>query len=368
VSGADVLTAKDLNRALLARQALLERQKTTVARILTHLVALQAQVPRPPFVALWTRMRDFDRHDLLKPLTKRSVVRVVAMRGTLHLMTGQDAVALRGAMQPMLTRGMETILRERATDLDLGQLATAALRFFDKAPATFDALRKHLKERFPKGDERAMAYAIRMHVPLVQVPTDALWGFPASADFALADDWLGRKISTDTAPAHALVTRYLAAFGPATPADAQCWLGLQGLRDVFEDLRPSLATFRDERSRELFDLPRAPRPGADTPAPVRFLAEFDNVLLAHADRSRIIEDRFKPKVITKNLLIPGTFLVDGFVAGTWKVERKAKAATLHLAPFLPLQRKTIAALVEEGERLIRFVEPEAVVPSVKLGT
>jgi Winged helix DNA-binding domain len=365
---AGVLTTRDLNRALLARQSLLDRQKTTISRTLTHLVALQAQVPRPPFVALWTRLRDFDRDDLLKPLARRSIVRVVAMRGTLHLMTDKDAVAFRGAMQPMLTRGMETILRERATALDIGQLETAARRFFDKAPATFDALRKHLKERFPKGDERAMAYAIRMHVPIVQIPTDVMWGFPSSADFALADGWLGRKISTDTAPAHQLVTRYLAAFGPATPADAQCWLGLQGLREVFEDLRLSLATFRDERKRELFDIPNAPRPAADTPAPVRFLAEFDNVLLGHADRSRIIDDRFKPKVITKNLLVPGTFLVDGFVAGTWKVERKAKTATLKLSPFLPLQRKTVAALEEEGDKLLAFLEPDADALTVKLRT
>ena len=327
--------------------------------MLSHLVAIQAQVPRPPFVALWTRLRDFDRDDLLKPLTKRSIVRVVAMRGTLHLMIDKDAVAFRGAMQPMLSRGMEAILRERATALDLGQLEIAARRFFDKAPATFDALRKHLKERFPNGDERAMAYAIRMHVPIVQVPTDAMWGFPSSADFALADGWIGRKISTDTVPAHELVTRYLAAFGPATPADAQCWLGLQGLREVFEDLRPSLATFRDERKRELFDLPNAPRPAADTPAPVRFLAEFDNAVLAHADRSRIIDDRHKPKVITKNLLIPGTFLVDGFVAGTWKVERKARTAALSLSAFASLQQKTISALEEEGEKLLAFLEPDA---------
>jgi hypothetical protein len=211
-----------------------------------------------------------------------------------------------------------------------------------------------------------MAYAIRMHVPLVQVPTDAPWGFPASADFALADGWLDRNVPTDEAPPHDLVLRYLAAFGPATPADAQAWSGLQGLRDVFEELRPRLRTFRDERKRELFDLPGAPRPAEDVPAPVRFLPEFDNVLLAHADRSRIIDDRYRPKVTTKNLLVPGTFLVDGFVAGTWKVERKARTATLLLAPFHPLVRKTVAALEEEGDALLRFMEPDAHARAVRV--
>ena len=360
MSGTGVLTTRQLNRALLARQFLLERQKTTVARMLPHLVGLQAQVARPPFVGLWTRIRDFDRDDLLRALRARSVARVVAMRGTLHLMTARDAVALRGAMQPMLSRGMRG-----ATGLDIGALEAVARRFFGKAPATFDALRGFLKQTYPKGDERAMAYAIRMHVPLVQVPTDAPGGFPASADFALADAWLDRNVPTESAPAHDLVTRYLAAAGPATPADAQAWSGLQSLRAVFEELRPKLRTFRDERNRELFDLPGAPRPADDVPAPVRFLPEFDNVLLAHADRSRIIEDRYRPKVITKNLLVPATFLVDGFVAGTWRIERQARTATLQLAPFQPIVRKTMAALEQEGDALLRFMEPDAPARAVR---
>jgi hypothetical protein len=353
-----------LNRALLARQFLLERQKTTVPRVLSQLVGLQAQVARPPFVGLWTRIRDFHREHLLSALRSRKAVRLTAMRGTLHLMSARDAVALRGALQPMLSRGLDAILGSRAAALDLEVLEATAREFFGRAPATFDALRKHLKQTHPRADERAMAFAIRMHLPLVQLPTDAPWGFPASADFTLADAWLGQPVRIEDAPAHELVKRYLAAFGPATPADAQTWSGLQGLRDVFEALRSRLVTFRDDRNRELFDLPAAPRPAEDTPAPVRFLPEFDNVLLSYADRSRVLDER-AGKLTTKNLLVPGTFLVDGFVAGTWKAERKPRLATLTLTPFQRVPRAFAADLHKEGRALLEFLEPDAPVREVR---
>ena len=353
------LTARQLNRALLARQMLLSREDATVLGAVERLAGLQAQLARPPFVGLWTRLEGFRRGDLLDPLHRREAVRVTAMRGTLHLMTAADYLGLRGTLQPMLSRGMRSILRERATALDIAVLEEEARAFFGGAPATFDALRDHLKAKFPEGDERAMAYAIRMHLPLVQVPADTAWGFPASADFALADAWLGTKVSTEPAPAHELVRRYLAAFGPATPGDAQAWSGLQGLREVFESLRPELVTFRDARKRELFDLPEAPRPPEDTPAPVRFLPEFDNLVLAHDDRTRVIADEHRPKVVLKNLQVRATFLVDGCVAGTWKIERKKKVAVLILEPFGKLTKQTVAALEKEGDALLRFVEEDA---------
>lgn len=354
-----ILTTRDLNRALLARQMLLSREETTALAAVERLVGMQAQLARPPFVGLWTRLKGFRRDDLLDALRPRQIVRVTAMRATLHLMTAADYLALRGPLQPMLSRGMQSILRERATTLDLVALETEARAFFGGAPATFDALRDHLKAKYPDGDERAMAYAVRMHLPLVQVPTETPWGFPAAADFAVADTWLGTKVSTGPAPAHELVRRYLAAFGPATPADAQAWSGLSGLREVFEELRPELVTFRDARKRELFDLPDAPRPPEDTPAPVRFLPEFDNLVLSHDDRTRVIAEEHRPKVTLKNLQVRATFLVDGFVAGTWKVERKKKAAVLVLEPFGKLLKKTLAELEREGDALLRFMEENA---------
>ena len=353
------LSNRALNRAFLARQMLLERHEVSPLDAIARLVGLQAQVARPPFVGLWTRLRDFKRADLATAFHDRRAVRVTAMRATLHVMTTADYVAMRGAMQPMLTRGMESILRGRAAKVDMETIDLEARKFFGKSAATFDALRDHFKEKFPGNDERAMAYAIRTHVPLVQVPTDAPWAFPAAADFALADRWLSKKVSTSETTPEKLVLRYLAAFGPATPADAQAWSGLRGLREVFEAMRPSLVTFRDARKRELFDLPDAPRPGDDTEAPVRFIPDFDNLVLSHDDRTRIMADEHRSRVTLKNLQVRATFLVDGIVAGTWKSERKRKTAVLVIEPFGRVTKRVRTELEEEGDALLRFLEDDA---------
>jgi hypothetical protein len=362
------ISKRALNRALLARQMLLEREDVTAVGAVERLVGMQAQVARPPFIGLWTRLQTFDRAQLASALHERAVVRVTAMRGTLHLMSAADYAALRGVLQPMLSRGMQSILRDRMSTFDMDRVSAEARRFFGKAPATFDALRDHLMKKFPAGDERAMGYAIRTHLPLVQVPTDALWGFPSAADFALADGWLSRDVSTTATSAEAMVLRYLAAFGPATPADAQAWSGMAGLRDVFETLRPSLVTFRDERKRELFDVPDAPRPDEDVVAPARFIADFDNLVLSHDDRARIVADEHRPHVTLKNLQVRATFLVDGFVAGTWKSERKRKTAVLVIEPLVAVAKRTRTALEQEGERLLAFLEEDAADREIRWAT
>jgi DNA glycosylase AlkZ-like len=354
---ATTLTAGQINRATLARQMLLSREQMPVTRAIERLVAMQAQVARPPFIGLWTRLDGFRRDDLLDGLHKKQVVRGTSLRGTLHVMTAADFVTLRGAIQPALSFAAQSILKDRVTTFDVPAVEREGRAFFAK-PATFDALRDHLKKKFPKGDERAMAYMIRTHVPLVQMPTDDPWGFPASSDFALGDTWLGKKIATDHAAADTLVKRYLAAFGPATVRDAQIWCGVPNLAEVFEALRKELVTFRFGR-RELFDLPDAPRPPEDTPAPVRFLPEFDNIVLSHDDRTRVLPDRYRSRVLSKNLQVRATFFVNGLVAGAWKTERKKKAATLVLEPFEKLPKKTLGALEAEGEVLLRFIEPDA---------
>jgi len=353
------ISNRALNRALLARQMLLERHEVSPLDAISRLVGLQAQVARPPFVGLWTRLRDFERADLATAFHERRAVRVTAMRATLHVMTTADYIAMRGAMQPMLTRGMESILRGRAARVDMETIDLEARKFFGKSAATFDALRDHFKEKFPGNDERAMAYAIRTHVPLVQVPTAAPWAFPAAADFALADRWLSKKVATSATSPEKLVLRYLAAFGPATPGDAQAWSGLRGLREVFESLRSSLVTFRDVRKRELFDLPDAPRPDEDTDAPVRFIPDFDNLVLSHDDRSRIMADEHRSCVTLKNLQVRATFLVDGIVAGTWRSERKRKTAVLVIEPFGRVTKTVRAQLEEEGDALLGFLEEDA---------
>jgi hypothetical protein len=213
-----------------------------------------------------------------------------------------------------------------------------------------------------------MAYAVRMHLPLVQVPTDAPWSFAAAADFALADAWLGQPVPADDAPATTLLARYLAAYGPATLADAETWSGvpLARLRDGLDALRPALVAFKDDRQRDLYDLADAPRPGGDAPAPIRFLPEFDTLVLAYADRRRLVDEAYRPRLTSKNLQVAAVFLVDGMVAGTWTVERTRKAAALVLQSFGSLARRTIAALEAEGDALLRFVEPDAAARSVRI--
>jgi hypothetical protein len=360
------MTRRELNRATLARQMLLAREKITPVRAIERLVGVQAQLARPPFIGLWTRLEKFKREDLIRLVQRRKAVRATLMRGTLHLMSTKDYVKLRAALQPALSAGMQSILRDRSRDLDIARLVTEGRKYFDEEPRTFEELRDHLRKRFSKGDERAMAYAVRMHLPLIQVPTDTEWGYPGAADFAVAESWLGEPLGSESSP-HSLILRYLAAFGPATVSDAQAWSGLQGLKLSFEELRPKLQTFRDERGRELFDLPKAPRPPEDTPAPVRFLPEYDNLILSHDDRTRFVAKEHRAAVFLPNLRVISTFTVDGFVAGTWKIERKKDAATLGIAPFATLPKRVRDELADEGERLVRFVERDARKFDLRLG-
>ncbi len=354
----DVLSLKALNRATLARQMLLERKAATALDAISRLAGMQAQVAKPPFLGLWSRLSCFRREELLASLHRREVVRATAMRGTLHLMTAADYLALRSALQAVLSAGMQAALRQRAATLDVSALVEDARAFFEAEPHTFTELRAHLMERYPDGDERAMGFAVRTHLPLVMVPNDSAWGFPADSAFTTAETWLDKPLAEEADPRE-LLRRYLAAFGPATVADAQTWSGLKGLKSTFEALRSELVTFRDERGRELFDLPDAPRPTEETAAPVRFLPEYDNLVLAHADRSRIIAEEDRPRIVTANLKVLATFLVDGKVAGTWRFSRKGKAATLILEPFEPLTAPVRDALAEEGLQALRFAEEDA---------
>lgn len=362
--GAEVLTTRALGRATLARQMLLAREKTTALRAVEKLFGMQAQLPRPPFIGLWTRVDGFEAQDLAQLVHARKVVRATLMRCTLHLVTAKDYALLRPAMQPALTAAMKGILGDSAQAVDLERLKAAARACLAERPRTFEELRAVLGPQWPEANVRFLGYAVRTHLPLVQVPEDTRWGWPGSARFALAEGWTGRP-SPAAVDMKAVVLRYLAAYGPAGARDAQAWSGLRGLEEAFEALRPKLVAFRDEKGRELFDLKGAPRPSADAAAPVRFLPDYDNLLLSHADRSRVIDDAHRKRVATANLRILPTFLVDGRVAGIWKLERTGKRAVLGIAPFAPLSRATKAELTAEGTSLARFVEPDADAVEVK---
>lgn len=354
----EILTRRRLNRATLARQMLLERATGTPVATVVRLAGMQAQEPAPPFVGLWTRLAGFDSPDLLAALHARTIVRCTAMRGTLHLLASDDYRAWRGPREPGIRQALST-LGSRAVGLDPDAVLAAADALFAERPRTFNDLRDALAAAFPGVDARALGHVARMGLPLVMVPGGvSRWGFPADPVFGLAEDWLGPVPPNDDA-ARAMALRYLGAFGPASATDFGAWSGLKGTKALFEKLRPGLVAFRDERGREVFDVPDAPRPDPETPAPPRFLPAFDNILLAHDDRSRIIADAHRPRVVTKNLRVHPTFLWDGVVAGTWKPERTRVAATLRLMPFSPLPAGAADALAAEGEALLHFVEPDA---------
>ncbi|MFA1544488.1 winged helix DNA-binding domain-containing protein [Actinomadura monticuli] len=353
----ETLSVRALNRATLARQLLLAREPIPVPEAVGRLCGMQAQEPKPPFLGLWTRLDGFQASDLHAALRDRSLVRATMMRATLHLMTGSDYAAFRTTMQPMLD-GALRVLGDRAKGMDLEKVVPAARALLDEAPRTFNEVRALLQERFPDVNDRALGYAVRLCVPLVMVPTEDRWGFPRAARFTLAGGWLQREPSAETA-VDELMLRYLAAYGPASAADAQTWSGLPSTGDALERLRPSLRVFADDKGRELFDLPDAPRPGEGAPAPARFLPEFDSLVLAHADRRRIIADDHRPSLTTKNLRVRAVFLWDGFACGTWDTEYKRRVATLRMRPFEPLPQAAVDELAAEGEALLRFLEPEA---------
>jgi hypothetical protein len=353
-----VLSRRALNRATLERQMLLRRWPLTAEEAIERLVGLQAQTPHSWYVGLWTRLEECRPEAVADLLSERRVVRIALMRSTIHLVTARDCLALRPLVQPVIERSMSGNFGKRLAGLDRVEVAAAGRELVEARPLTFAEVGRGLAERWPDRDPAALAQAIRAWVPLVQVPPRGLWGRSGPIAHTSAEAWLGRLLESHPSP-EAMVLRYLAAFGPATVNDAQTWSGLTRLREVVERLRPRLVTFRDEQGRELFDLPEAPRPEPETPAPPRFLYDYDNLLLSHADRSRFITEDYFRQGFTADGPMPSIVLVDGFTNGTWKVVRRRGLATLTITPFKRLSSQDAAALTEEGGRLLAFAAADA---------
>jgi hypothetical protein len=360
-----VLTPRALNRALLARQMLLERATVDPTTAVTDLVGLQAQAPLAPYVGLWSRLVDFDPGRLTRDLVERRVVRASLMRSTIHLVTADDALAIRRLVDPVLGRGFRTSQFARDLEgVDLAELLTVGRGLIEHRPSTRATLGAQLAERWPGRPADSLVYAITYLVPCVQVPPRGIWEKTGPPAWTTMEAWLGRPLEADPS-IDELVLRYLAACGPATVMDVQAWSGLTRLRAVVERLRPRLATFRDERHRELFDLVSAPRPDPDIPAPPRFLPEYDNVLLGHADRSRIIPNNRRIPLPPGNGATRGTVLLDGMFGGEWRIDRTGSRARLTIAPFEPMTATERVAIDDEATRLLAFlangVGPEIVV-------
>ena len=327
----------------------------SASKAIEQLVGMQAQVPTAPYIGLWSRLEGFETEELARLILKRRAVRMALMRSTIHLVTARDALALRSLVQPVIERSHDGQHRRHLTGVERDTLVAAATDLLTEKPRLLKDVADLLGDRLPGVDRHALASAVRAWVPLVQPPPRGIWGEGGVAVHASATSWLegtrAREMTVDQ-----MVLRYLGAFGPATVMDAQAWSGLTKLRDVFERLRPRLRTFRDERGMELFDLPDAPRPNPDTPAPPRFMPEYDNVFLAHADRSRIVDPVRAATLSTATGTVQG-LLVDGFAAGTWRIARERGSATLTVELLGRISKTDRAAVVEEGKRLVQFLAP-----------
>lgn len=351
----EVLGRRALNRAFLARQHLLARTAIPVEAMIEHLVGMQAQNPLDPYVALWSRLEGFLPDALATLIIERRALRMGLLRTTLHLVTDRDALWLYPIIYPVLARAWTSspfVKRLHGTDVEA--VVAAGRAALEEEPRTLTALGNLLHERWPDRDPSPLAYAARFLLPIVQLPPRGVWNRPSRppgprSRHGSAGPWAA--IANRTRRCCAI----LAAFGPASVSDIRTWSWLTGLGNVVERIRPLLVTFRDEAGRELFDLPDAPRPNQDTPAPPRFLPAFDNLLLSHQDRSRVFADSAFGRVTGR----VGTFLVDGFVRGQWQIDNPGAEAVLILEPFDALADVDGETLLEEGSRLLEVHAPAA---------
>jgi hypothetical protein len=352
------LTTQTLNRALLARQLLLKRKRISVRDAIHAVGGLQSQEPKDPFVALWSRISAFKAKHLLEAAERREIIRGTFIRATIHTVTADDYIAFRILLQQVINREL-TALRRVGGGFEGKDLEPAARALLAKGPLSAQQMGEALAPMFPKAQRAGLAVWLRTCIPLAMTLTNDRWGYSRPPRFSPAEKWLNRPLNANGS-ANDLVLRCLSAIGPASSSDVRTWSSLNGMKQALEELRPELITFKDEQGRELFDLPDAPRPRADTPAPVRFLPEYDNTFLSHADRARIILKQHNHHfLVAKNGRRPRAVLLDGFVRAGWSIARDRDTATIHVAVFEKLPKATIVELSEEAEAFARFMEPDA---------
>ncbi|MGW6690538.1 winged helix DNA-binding domain-containing protein [Streptomyces sp. NPDC054961] len=398
-----VLDTRSLNRATLDRQLLLGRAQMSARDAVQHLLGLQAQNVKPPYFQLHARLAGFRPTELAGLMESRDVVRMVTMRSTIHTHTARDAFILRPLVQPARDREVN-YFRKGLAGVDLDRLARRAQAFVEEEPRTMAEIREELLEEWPDADPQSLSVAARCLLPLVQVTPRGVWGRSGQVRLTTLGEWTkertgeregageeageeagkgggeGRLVggpravdavdgtqgiddADGTQGIDDVVLRYLRAFGPASVKDMQTWAGLTRLRASFERLRPRLAVFQDENGVELFDLPDASRPDPDVPAPPRFLPEFDNLLLSHADRSRVVAPALKGRTWSGNQA-HCTLLLDGFLSGLWKLD----GATLTVELFSPAPKALEAEIVAEGEALLAAMAAEELADAVTGGS
>jgi hypothetical protein len=339
-----VLTQRELNRTTLRRQLLLRRERLSPVRAIERLAGLQAQLASSPYLALWARLEGFERASLEQALARRRIVKALLMRATMHLVSARDYPYI-----DAVVREARTLTRARGAKPPPDELVERIVELTRERPRTrpeimqalgFDSRTQDVREL------RTYSWVVALG-RLEQTPECAYYGFRGSPAYEPADHGYPPR---DEAKAFA-IRRYLGAFGPASRADLSQWSGVP-IRDLAPGLDAlRLRSFRDEHGRELLDLPRAPLVPADTPAPPRLLPRWDELLLAHKDRTRILPDEYRKTVIHRNGDVQQTFLVDGMVAGLWTLEGRRIA----LEPFEPLPRSARRELEEEAGRLAAWL-------------
>ena len=355
------LSRRGLNRALLARQHLLDRDAPDPLALIEHLGGVQAQEPWAPYVALWTRIADFDPESLSTLIAERNAVRAVLMRTTIHLVSAADSLSLLALTRPVLDRSFKgSQFAKQLGGAEVDELLAAATELFDSEPRTRAELASALGPRWPDAEPAALGHAACYGVPVVQIPPRGLWRQQGAARWTTPRAWLGSPPDPG-ASREDLMLRYLGAFGPATVKDAQAWSGLTRLREVADGLGDRIVRMEGEDGRELLDVPGAPLPDPETPAPPRLLAPFDNLILGHDDRSRVISKADRATVFRDRQM--RAFTVDGFVAGTWR----HTAEEIELQPLRRLSDAELGPLIEEAGNLLAFLEPGADPASVRIG-
>ena len=340
------LTERELNRALLARQLLLERAELPLSRALERVGGIQAQYAPSSYIGLWSRLEGFERDDLTRALERRTVVQGTLMRVTIHLVSARDYPLLAEGVRERRRQWWITSHRGRADARKIAAAARRARSFLADGPRRRSELVEHL------GADSVTWNGVGIWIDLVRAPPSGTWEQRRADLYAAAEDWLGPSDATAEQGLDLLVRRYLGGFGPASLKDVASWAGLPVAMLAPAVGRLRLRRFRDEGGAELFDVPRGPLPDADAPAPVRFLPTWDATLLVHARRTQVLPERYRPLVFnTKTPQSISTFLVDGRVAGTWKHER----GRVHVDSFEPLPREVRRELAEESDRLAAFL-------------
>jgi hypothetical protein len=352
------LTLRALNRTYLRRQGMLARWKCAVEVAVERLVAVQAQVATPPYFGLWSRVAGFRQEQLHELLDRGVVVRTPLLRSTLHLASATDYAWLRPVILPALEKGWAGFFGARKTGIELGPLLREARKLLGAEGMALGELSTQLVEKFPEWNREAMEYGVRTHLPLRMMPPAGYWKSGGSAVYreVTGCDAVGDETK--------LIERYLRAFGPATVKDAQTWAGRTGLAEGFGKLGTRLRRYEDERGRELWDVADGELEDEGVEAPVRFVAEYDNLVIGHEDRTRVLPEEYRKRVFAGAGRVMPTVLVNGFVAGIWKAETVKKVARLRVEVFGTWTKKVKAEAEREGLELLRFWDAKAVAQEV----